>query len=132
MPARTYCYKTKSGERFERIYQPGKAPDEVNIGKNGYSVRAYRDRQAEVFGLVTSVRSGENTTRLRRRNNPWPMDPCVGSGVGPHGAQDLRDHFATHDVPTEVSKDGEPIYTSAKHRKKALKCRGMYDRTAYS
>ncbi len=134
---RTYCYKTLTGEVFERLYLPGEAPDEIDlVHRNelgGFErITAYRDRQAEVVGMVTSVRGSENPTHHRRRSNPWPMEPCVGSGVGPHGAENLRNHFAKHDVPTEVTKDGEPIYTSAKHRKKALKCRGMHSRNEFS
>jgi hypothetical protein len=34
-------------------------------------------------------------------------------------------------VPTEVSADGNPIYLNAKHRKKALKARGIVDRSSY-
>ena len=61
----------------------------------------------------------------------WPMKPCVASGVQPEQAQELRDLFKKAGVPTEVTKGGAPIYTSPEHRRKALKVRGLYDRSSY-
>lgn len=60
----------------------------------------------------------------------WPFE-CVASGVHPSQADELREHFRKSGVPTEVTKDGNPIYRDAAHRRKALKCRGMHDRASY-
>lgn len=60
----------------------------------------------------------------------WPME-CVASGVNAKDAQQLRDHFDRAGVPTEVSRNGDPIYRDMSHRRKALKCRGLFDRNAY-
>ncbi len=129
----TYCYTApESPKIFDREFPAGKAPDKIFVEENGYSLQAFRDRQAEVAGMHLSVRGSENPTQQRRRQNPWPMEPCVASGVHPSQAQELRDHLTSRGCPTEVSRDGEPIYTSAAHRKRALKCRGMYDRNSYN
>ena len=124
----TYCY-SDGMEVFERLFPRGKAPDRITLG-NGAVVD--RCRQAEVAGMVTSVRGSENPTHHRRQRNPWPMEPCVASGVHPDQARELSDHLQVHGCPTEVTKDGEPIYTSASHRKKALKIRGMHDKDSFS
>lgn len=56
----------------------------------------------------------------------WPMEPCCASGVHPEQAQELRDHLRKSGVPTEVTNDGDPVYTTAVHQEKALKCRGLH------
>ncbi len=60
----------------------------------------------------------------------WPIE-CYASGVHADQAQDLRDEFKRVGVPTEVTKDGDPIYRNATHRKRALKARGLLDRKSY-
>ena len=123
-----YCY-SNDDEVFERIFPRGEAPEIITTGSGTV---ATRDRRSEFKGMTAFVKGIEDSGNHRGRLNPWPMDPCVGSGVGPHQATELRDHFTNHGVPTEVSKEGDPIYTSAAHRKKALRCRGMYDRNSFS
>lgn len=61
----------------------------------------------------------------------WPMKPCVGSGVHPDQAQELRDHFKRSGVNCEVNSSGDPIYTDRHQRRRALKCRAMHDRSSY-
>lgn len=60
----------------------------------------------------------------------WPIE-CVASGVNAAQAQELRDEFKRVGVPTEVTADGNPIYTDAAHRRRALKARGLVDRSSY-
>ena len=60
----------------------------------------------------------------------WPME-CVASGVHPSQAGELRKYFADHGCPTEVTADGNPVYRSAAHRRKALKLRGFKDKASY-
>jgi hypothetical protein len=60
----------------------------------------------------------------------WPIE-CVASGVHADDAGKLRTHLAEKGVPTEVSKDGNPIYTNSKHRRKALKARGLHDKNSF-
>lgn len=61
-------------------------------------------------------------------NNPIH---CVASGVHPSQREDLEKFLKKAGVPTRVDADGNPIYTSAAHRRKALKARGMHDKASY-
>jgi len=125
----TYCYRAPDGEVFDREFSAGKAPDVVTVVYMHGQKKCYRDRQAEVAGMHVSVVGSEN--RTRQPNNTWPMPPCHASGVHADQAQDLRDHFKASGVNAEVTSDGDPIYTSAAQRRKALKCRGMHDRNSF-
>ena len=109
----TYCYKTEDGIVVERVFRMGEAPRTVQTeeGKT-----ATRDYASEHKSAPTSA--------------GWPLE-CVASGVHPDQAGELRQYFKRHGVPTEVSKDGNPIYRDANHRKRALKARGLFDRTAF-
>ncbi len=60
----------------------------------------------------------------------WPIE-CYASGVNAADAQKLRDEFKKQGVNVEVTNDGDPIYTSPAHRRKALMARGLHDRKAY-
>ena len=66
----------------------------------------------------------------RRAGGGWPIE-CLASGVNAAQAGELREFFQTHDCPTEVSKDGNPIYRDPQHRKKALKLRHLHDRNSF-
>jgi len=117
-----YCYSTnKRSGVVELIFPRGEAPEKVLIDNDDY----YRNRSAEVSGMFLSVRGSSN--RVKR---PWPLE-CIASGVNANQANELRDHLRGRGCPTEVSEDGNPIYTSAAHRKRALKIRGMHDRNSY-
>lgn len=61
----------------------------------------------------------------------WPMPPCIASGVGPEQAGELRDFLKKAGVPTEVAPSGDPIYRDQHHQKRALKVRGMHNRSSY-
>ena len=98
----------------ERIFPMGEAPPHIRVD----GLEAKRDYQAERVGVPAT--------------KGWPHEPCVASGVHPKQAQELRDGLRGAGVPTEVTKGGDPIYTSAVHRKKALSARGMYDRNSFS
>jgi hypothetical protein len=60
----------------------------------------------------------------------WPIT-CYASGVNARDAGALRKYLAQKGVPTEVTSDGDPVYTSHVHRRKALKARGFIDRAGY-
>ena len=106
-----YCYQAKE-KIIERVFPIGKAPKMVYF--NG--ARAYRCMQAERVSVPSS--SG------------WPME-CCASGVHASQAGELREYLAKRGVPTDVTKDGDPVYRSAAHRKKALKARGLFDKRAF-
>lgn len=108
----TYCYR-HGDDLVEKVFPIGKAPKFIEVGKRRYQ-RSFGDE-----------RVGVPPTK------GWPIE-CVASGVHPDQAQELRDHFTKHGLPTEVSSDGNPIYRDANHRKKALKLRGFHDKASYS
>jgi len=87
----------------------------VTLEDGSVAVRCFR---AEVAQLGTPAKTG------------WPIE-CVASGVNAAQADDLRKFFVERGCPTEVSPDGNPIYTSAAHRRKALKVRGFKDRSSF-
>jgi hypothetical protein len=109
-----YCYRTNKGEIVNRYFPMGKAPKFIDMGLGNL---AHRDFRAEQCG-VPSKGAG------------WPIE-CIASGVNAGQADQLRAEFERVGVPTEVSKNGNPIYTDATHRRKALKARGLHDRKAF-
>jgi hypothetical protein len=108
----TYCYRTRRGRVIERVFPIGKQPRKIIVGKEV----ARRDFHAESVGVPAT--------------KGWPME-CYASGVHADQAGELRNHLAEKGVPTEVTRDGNPVYRDARHRKKALKARGMFDRASF-
>ena len=106
-----YRYMRPDGEAIDLDYPMGEAPWSVTMDDGVIAVRDLR-------------RVGVPPTK------GWPLE-CYASGVNAADSQKLRDEFDKVGVPTEVTNDGNPVYTSAKHRKKALKARGFYDRSGY-
>ena len=113
MPA--YCYSTPDGEIIERVFGYGEAPDEILLGGG---ITAKRDFRAE-----------HNPRRAAA--NAWPIEPCYASGVHPEQADELRKYLSDRGCPTEVNRDGDPIYRDRHHRRRALALRGMHDRASY-
>ena len=109
-----YCYRTAGGEVLDRTFHMGKAPRKITTDAGEEAVRSMVDENK----CVPPTRG-------------WPII-CVASGVHPEQAGQLREHLAEKGVPTEVTRDGDPIYRNAAHRKKALTARGMHDRNSFS
>ena len=109
----TYCYRR--GRRVvERVFSMKERPESIVIGGKVFR----RDRASEFAGVFVAPHAG------------WPIE-CVASGVNPDQAGELRDYLAKKGVPTEVSAEGNPIYRDARHRRKALKARGMHDNASF-
>ena len=109
----TYVYTTKAGVTVERHFPRGEAPESVRVkGKI-----ARRDFRAEHVKVPATT--------------GWPMEPCVGSGVNAADAGKLRKFFKDRNCPTEVTRDGDPVYRSKAHRDRALKLRGLHDKNSY-
>ena len=108
-----YCFSTDDGRIEERFFPMAEVPRSVVLDDGAI---AERDFAAE--------------HRPRLAGAGWPME-CIASGVNAAQADELREVFRRGGVPTEVSADGNPIYTSANHRKRALKLRGFYDKASY-
>jgi hypothetical protein len=113
----TYCYETEDGEIVDRVFSMGKAPERITLDDGRGATRSF---QAEHAGSRPA--GGEC----------WPMAPCVASGVNAEQAGELRKHLADRGCRTEVTANGDPIYTSAAHRKRALKIRGFFDKASYN
>jgi hypothetical protein len=95
--------------------------------------RVFRIGQAPKTIMVDGVlatRSIKDEHKFFPPTKGWPMT-CFASGVNANQAGELRDHLLKAGVPTEVTADGDPVYRSAAHRKKALKARGMHDRKSF-
>jgi len=107
-----YCYKDQYGNTMEQMFPMGEAPEIITIDERFYE----RDYSAEHHAVPATT--------------GWPIE-CYASGVNAADADKLRKHFKEIGVPTEVSKDGNPIYRDARHRRKALKARGFMDKSAY-
>lgn len=106
-----YCYRNGRNV-IERWFPASHHPKEILHKGKVYR----RDFAAEGVGVPAT--------------KGWPIE-CVASGVAPSQAQELRDFYRKHGVPTEVTADGNPIYRNAAHRRKALKVRGMHDKASY-
>ena len=109
-----YCYQDRKGKIHERNFSSA-SPVPACIVLTGGS-KAKRCFQAE--------------TKSFPPTKGWPLT-CCASGVHASQAQELRDHLASKGVPTEVTRDGDPVYRDAQHRRKALKVRGMVDKSSF-
>jgi len=113
-----YCYSTILDDiKYikEETFPMGEAPESIF---NDAGIELKRDLGAEISGQGRPSLTG------------WPQ-VCCASGVHPKQAQQLRNLFDQHGCPTEVTKGGDPVYRSKEHRKKALKLRGMHDKSSF-
>lgn len=109
-----YCYKTKDGDIIERFYSMGKAPSKIKV-KGEWALRS----------IVSEWIGNQDVSS---KNYPFE---CEASGVHPGDAQALGELLNKSGVPTEISKEGNPIYRNPSHRRKALAVRGMFDKNSY-
>lgn len=116
-----YCYTVPDGDTVTREFPRGEAPAFVRVRGR----RAHRDYAAE------SVQGSVKEETATRRSGGWPMAPCFASGVNANQAQDLRDHYKKHGLNIHVTKDGDPVYESARQRRAALKCRNLHDCSSF-
>ena len=110
-----YCYKTADGEVVDRVFAMGKAPEAITLDDGRPAERNFQAEHSP-----------------RTAGGGWPMEPCFASGVNASQAGELREFFAKHGCKTEVTSDGDPIYISPSHRKRALKVRGIHDKASYN
>jgi len=110
----TYCYEDKRGNVYEHDFSMGKAP-----------------RSIQVEGVVCSRSLSAEFMPSVQPCSGYPFT-CHASGVNADQSGELRSYLSKKGVPTEVTSDGDPVYRSPKHRKQALKARGMHDRAAYN
>ena len=112
----TYCYRSRDKRKtlITRVFSVSDCPESFKEKGRIFD----RSRPDEWSGISVPSVPG------------WPIE-CVASGVAPSQAQELRDFYRKNGCPTEVTDDGNPVYRSAAHRRKALKLRGFKDRASY-
>ena len=125
MANRVYCFTTTDGETVDLEFPPGMVPAKIRLKHGRVAHRDYRAERAQ--GIIKT----ETASRHGRGKAKWPMDPCVGSGVHASQGKELADFLEKRGCPTEVV-DGDPIYRTPKHRKKALGLRGLHDRNSFN
>ena len=108
-----YCFTTEDGLTVERVFQMGRAPSEVTLPNGRVATRDFRAEHPQ-----------------RRAGGGWPFE-CFASGVNAAQAPELRKFFAETRFDCDVTADGDPVYRNPKHRKEALKLRGMFDRDSF-
>lgn len=59
----------------------------------------------------------------------WPMESDA-AGVHPAQVAEAMEHDRRNGVPTDYTKDGNPIFTSREHRNRYCQANGLYDRNA--
>jgi len=108
-----YCYKCDCGRKEEKSLSLAEF-------RKTTPCRCGKDMVID----ITAQQSGRKDTAAN-----WPMesDAC---GVHPDQARDYAKHLREQGVPTEVLPNGNPIFTSREHRKRACAATGMYDRNA--
>ena len=109
----TYCYSNKKGLTEEHYFKVGEAPKTVILEDGSTGERDYHAEHSP-----------------QKAGGGWPLE-CVASGVAPHQAGELREFFKKHGFRCDVSKDGNPIYENARHRKAALKLRNLHDQSSF-
>ena len=59
----------------------------------------------------------------------WPLESDA-AGVHPDQAREYSDYLRAQGVPTEVLPNGNPVFTSQRHRARVCRAVGLYDRNA--
>lgn len=60
----------------------------------------------------------------------WPL-VSVAAGIHRDKVREYMEKDRLHGVPTEYTDEGDPIFTSANHRRKYLKLHQLYDKKAF-
>lgn len=108
-----YCYSAEDGSyTLERFYRMGKAPKFIELE----GVRLFRDITAEHRGFMIPP-------------GIWPIK-SEAAGVHPDQAAQAEAHSREVGVPTEFTRDGQAVFTSARHRKSYCEAVGLFDRNA--
>ena len=110
-----YSFKSKDGKKVDEFFPMFEIPEFVSIDGEKF----FRDMESEWSSGPKSGSKGE-----------WPIE-CYAVGVHASQAQELRDYFKSHGCPTEVTKDGDPVFRDHQHMKRALKCRGQHHNNSY-
>lgn len=107
-----YSYRSTEGKLHEKIFPIGTAPKTI------------------VVSGVTAVRSFQDDMSCVSGKAGWPLE-CIASGVNAEQGRELSKHLADSGIPTHVTADGNPVYTSSAHRRRALNARGLFDKNSF-
>ena len=109
----------------------GEAPDHIAKKSDGTDVKLglYEVISADVTVFDRDF-VAERVGGQRPGNAGWPIE-CVSSGVNAEQAPELRKFFKDRNFNCEVTCNGDPVYTSPTHRRKALKLRGFRDNAGF-
>ena len=110
----TFCFTTREGETFERIYSmTDDIPHSISLGNGRY---AFRDLSAE--------HPGPRGKRVRGVKI-FPRK-SLALGVNPSQRQEAYEASVQAGVPTTFDKWGDAEIRSAKHEKDYGRTRGIY------
>lgn len=84
--------------------------------------RANKIRHRHVIAV-----EGGGQNRREKKIAKWPIH-SEASAVHPSQREELMRFYESQGVPTYVDENGCPVYTSARHRKRACEARGFIDR----
>lgn len=65
----------------------------------------------------------------RHVSSTWPR-VSVAAGVAPSQAKEAYEKSVKDGVPTQFTKDGDPVFTSQRHETNYLRTIGMFNRSA--
>ena len=116
-----YDYINAAGDRVERFFNIGKAPDEIEIDGEAY----WMDLTANIMSAGTSVKSWNGVGRAPC--GTWPRT-SQAMGVADSQVPEMMEYDRKHGVPTDYTKDGDPILTSKGHEKSYMKLHGFEHR----
>lgn len=108
-----YCYSTPDGRIEEVVYRMGEAPPTITLEDGRVAERDFFAEQ-----------------NPRKSIAQWPFE-CLASGVNAAQAGELREFFRSKGESVEVTRDGNPVYTSPAHRRRLLKMRNLHDNNSF-
>jgi len=109
-----YCYKCPECGATKEVSKPMSQSHTQETCDEDGSVMG-RDFGAERHGV--------------KNQDGWPM-ASYAAGVDPSEVPEIKEFDKKHGVPTNYNEDGDPIFTSQKHRKNYCHAHGLYDRNA--
>lgn len=95
---------------------------------------AFREMSQSDKSMVCDCKAKMNRDHFaekgpQRYGDNWPM-VSYAAGVSPDEVPAMMEVDRKHGVETNYTSDGDPIFTSPKHRKKYCEAHGLYDRNA--
>lgn len=116
-----YDFVNENGESIEREYPIGKAPGFIVVDGCRYE----RDILGAVMSCNTAVKNWNGVGR-----NPcstWPRS-STAMGIAAEDVPSAMAHDRKHGVPTEYTREGDPILTSKGHEKRYMDLHGFAHR----